>query len=96
MTLLSILATIFGLGEGFSNIPQAYKIFKRQSAKDLSILTYSFQTTSIIIWLLYGIEIKSSPIIISNTFATLTILFVLYGWFLYGKEDKLKKKKNEN
>ncbi len=93
MTVLSILATIFGLGEGLFNIPQANKIFKRKSAKDISIVTYSFQIVSVIIWLFYGLEIKSNPIIISNTLAALTLLFIIYGWMLYGKENKLKVKK---
>lgn len=87
MTILSILATLFGVGEGFFNIPQAYRIFKRKSAKDLSIFTLFFQFISIIVWLLYGIEIIDFPIIISNIFASITILFVLIGWFLYGLEN---------
>jgi len=86
MTVLSILAIIFGLGEGLFNIPQAYRIFKRKSAKDLSIFTYGFQIISVIVWLFYGIEIFSWPIIISNIFATLTIAVVIFGWSLYGRE----------
>ena len=91
MTLLSILATMFGLGEGLFNIPQAIRIFKRKSAKDLSIFTYGFQIISVIIWLLYGLEIKNMPIILSNTFATFTLLIIIFGWFLYGR-DKIKKR----
>jgi MtN3 and saliva related transmembrane protein len=93
MTFLSILATIFGLGEGIFNIPQVYRIFKRKSAKDLSIFTYEFQIISVVVWLLYGIEIKDKPIIISNTFATLTIAIVIIGWFIYGREKKHVKKR---
>ncbi|MFH1500807.1 MAG: SemiSWEET family transporter [archaeon] len=91
MSLLSVLATVFGLGEGLFNIPQAYRIFKRKSAKDLSIFTYGFQIISVIVWLLYGIEIRDSPIIISNIFATITIAIVLVGWFIYGREIKVKR-----
>jgi len=42
MTALSILATVFGTLSGIANLPQAYKIFKRKSAKDISIITYLF------------------------------------------------------
>ena len=85
MSVLSILATIFGLGEGLFNIPQAYKIFKRRSAKDISFLTISFQFVSVLVWLFYGLEILDFPIIISNTFASITIILVLIGWFRYGR-----------
>ena len=88
MTILSVLAIIFGLGEGLFNIPQARRIFKRKSAKDLSILTYGFQMVSVFIWLLYGLEIKDMPIIISNSFAAFTLVFVIFGWFRYGRDKK--------
>ena len=88
MTILSILAIMFGLGEGIFNIPQARRIFKRKSAKDLSIFTYGFQIISVIIWLFYGLEIEDFPIIISNTFAIFTLSIIIIGWFLYGKEKK--------
>ncbi len=94
MSLLSLLATIFGLGEGALNLPQAYRIFKRKSAKDLSIYTFSFQIISVLVWLLYGIEIYNLPIIISNIFATFTISLIILGWFLYGRElDKKESKR---
>ncbi|PIO08774.1 hypothetical protein COU59_00350, partial [Candidatus Pacearchaeota archaeon CG10_big_fil_rev_8_21_14_0_10_34_12] len=64
------------------NLPQAYRIFKRKSAKDLSIVTYSFQIISVIVWLVYGFEILNWPIIISNTFATISLSIVIFGWFV--------------
>lgn len=88
MTFLAILATIFGLGEGLFNLPQASRIFKRKSAKDLSIITFSFQLISVIVWFFYGIEIYNLPIIISNVFATITLSLVIFGWFLYGRKTK--------
>lgn len=94
MTILSVLVTIFGIIGGVANVPQAYKIFKRKSAKDISILTYSILQISVIIWLLYGIEIKNIPIIITNTFSTVTVGIVIIGWFMYGKDYKNKKNLN--
>jgi len=49
MTILSILATIFRTLSGLANFPQALKIFKRKSAGDISILTYSILLTGAII-----------------------------------------------
>ena len=88
MTLLSILATISGSMMALAAFPQIYKIFKRKSAKDISALSYSFFTIGGIIWLLYGIELNSSAIILSNSLSTATSVAVLTGWFLYGRNSK--------
>ena len=93
MNLLAILATIFGTIGGFANIPQAYKIFKRKSAKDISIITYTLVLLGTITWLLYGIQLKDFPLIFSNSFGLIFVLLVVIGWFMYGGEKKEKKKK---
>jgi len=85
MTILSILATIFGTLSGLANFPQALKIFKRKSAKDISILTYSIFFIGAIIWILYGIELKNFAVIIANIFGVINIGLVILGWFFYGR-----------
>lgn len=86
MTLLSILATVFGALGGIANFPQAYRIFKRKSAKDISITTYSFLFLGTIVWILYGIELGNIPVIITNVLGAINIGLVIIGWFLYGRE----------
>jgi len=85
MTILSFLATIFGSLMALSNLPQAYKIFKRKSARDISIITGFILFIGAIIWVLYGIEIKNPPIIIANSIGVFGITLVIIGWFLYGR-----------
>ncbi|MDD5650498.1 MAG: SemiSWEET family transporter [Candidatus Nanoarchaeia archaeon] len=85
MTILSILATISGGAMALAALPQIYKIYKRKSAKDISAISYSCFTIGGIIWLLYGIELGSSAVIISNTLSAVTSISVLLGWFLYGR-----------
>lgn len=85
MTILSILATIFGAIGGLSNIPQAIKIFKRKSAKDISILTYALGFATVSVWILYGIEIQNMPVILGNVLGFFPICFVIIGWFMYGR-----------
>ena len=85
MTLLSFLATVFGSAMALANFPQAYRIFKRKSAGDISILTYTILFVGAIVWVLYGIEIQSSPLIISNTLGTLGVSLTIMGWYRYGR-----------
>lgn len=67
---------------GLAYFPQAYKIFKRKSAKDISLLTYTFFGFGIIIWLIYGISISNYPIIISNVVALLGAISVIFAYFI--------------
>jgi MtN3 and saliva related transmembrane protein len=66
MDLLITLTIIFGVAMSFGYFAQTYRIVKRKSAKDVSIWTYLLFSFGIIVWLIYGISINSSPIIISN------------------------------
>jgi len=74
MTTLSVLATIFGSLMAIANFPQAFKIFKRKSAKDISIITYIILFIGAIIWILYGIEIASFPLWISNSIGAFGVM----------------------
>jgi MtN3 and saliva related transmembrane protein len=85
MSLLSTLATVFGIISGVANFPQAIKIFRRKSAKDISIITYLSLLAGAIIWILYGLELGNLPLIITNCFGAINIGLVVLGWFLYGR-----------
>ena len=85
MTILATLAIIFGVVNGFANFPQIYKIFKRKSAKDISITTYLILTIGSIVWILYGIEIMNIPILIMDGLALFEFILILIGCLLYGK-----------
>ncbi|MBR9692021.1 hypothetical protein GOV06_04485 [Candidatus Woesearchaeota archaeon] len=86
MTILSILATIFGVVNGLANFPQIYKIFKRKSAYDISVVTYIALTIGSFIWILYGIEIMNFPILIMNGLAFIEFIIILIGCYFYGRK----------
>ena len=83
MSILATLAAIFGTAMAFSNFPQAYKIFKRKSAKDISKLTYGLLTVGSLVWLLYGMELGNVPIMVSYSVGSLSCIVVLSQCFLY-------------
>ncbi len=85
MTLLATLATIFGVINGFANLPQIYKIFKTKSAKDIAITTYLILTVGSVVWILYGIEIMNIPILTMNGLALFEFIIILIGCYLYGR-----------
>ncbi len=83
--VLETLATITVVVGSFAMIPQAYRIFKIKSAKDISLWTYLYMLVAGVIWVLYGLNIQSLPIWITNLMGNLSMIGVVVGWVLYGR-----------
>ena len=58
--------------------PQAYRIWKRKSAKEVSLTMYLIMLTGLILWLIYGILIDSFSIKLSNTVSILLVAMIIY------------------
>ena len=59
-------------------IPQALKVWKTKSTKDISLLMFLIFTTGVISWLFYGILISDFPIIVANSITLLLSIFILF------------------
>lgn len=92
MTFLSVLVTIIGTIGVFAILPQVIKIFRRKSAKDISILAYALFIIVNFVWFLYSIEIKSFPLGFTSIIAIIFQIVIVIGWLKYGREDKKKRK----
>ncbi|MCK4948411.1 MAG: SemiSWEET transporter [Candidatus Aureabacteria bacterium] len=73
---------IIGLCAGslcvISFLPQVIKIFRTKNTRDLSLITFSLFSLGVFLWLIYGILIKSLPVILTNAaMAVLTLLIVV-------------------
>ena len=78
--LLGFIAA--GLGV-ISFLPQLIKIWRFRSVKDISTGMYVIYTFSVILWLIYGIIIKSEPLILAEILTLIlvsTILIMKYLW----------------
>lgn len=71
--LIILLGILMSLG----HFPQALKILKNKSAKDISLVTYSIFTFGSYGWLVYGFVIKELPIIISFIIGSIGSTLVL-------------------
>lgn len=86
MTILAFLASISGVILGFSAFPQAIKIYKRKSVKDIAPLTYVVGEFGSIIWFLYGFELQNFSIILANIFGLATTSLILVQYYHYRKK----------
>jgi MtN3 and saliva related transmembrane protein len=63
---------------------QAYKIFVSKSARDVSLLGFTFGFISVASWLVYGLIKRDQPLIIANSVAVVGAMAVLVGIGIYG------------
>ena len=58
-------------------LPQAFKIWKTQSADGLSLTMYLVMGTGTLCWLVYGVLIQSPSIIVANSVSISIIIFII-------------------
>ncbi len=83
--ILATLATIFGTILSLAYFPQAYKIYKRKSSADISLLMYLIIIPALVVWLLYGLSINNVALIIANVVGIIGASTVLVAYFIYKK-----------
>jgi MtN3 and saliva related transmembrane protein len=70
------IGSLAGLCTTLSLVPQLHSIWKRKSARDISIAMFLVFGLGVLLWLTYGIEIRSAPVIIANS-ATLALVIAI-------------------
>lgn len=76
--------------------PQAYKIYKTNQTKDLSLLLFLLMTTGVFVWLIYGILLSSLPMIIANAITLMLSGYILFVKITNLKEEKENHRRNNN
>ena len=67
MQIADVVGIVAALFTTASFLPQAIRIFKTKSTKDLSIMMYIMFVAGIFLWMVYGILLKSLPLILANS-----------------------------
>lgn len=75
---MELWMSIVGISMSLGGIPQAYRIIKRRSSKDISITLWIILIHGMAWWLYYGITIHSISLIITNSFCLSLDLFILF------------------
>jgi len=72
----------------FSFIPQIIKVIKTKSAKDVSLLTILQLSLGVSLWIIYGINLRNTIIIIANSVTLTTLIILLFLYFNYGRQKQ--------
>ena len=78
MEYVTLIGFIAGFLTVISSLPQIIKILKLKETRDISIYWAITLTLGATLWLIYGIILKESPIIIANFFTSSFMLIILF------------------
>lgn len=88
MQTLDIIGSIAAVITTLSYLPQIWQIWKTKSAADISYGMYGFLFAGISLWLIYGILIDATHMIVANTICLAFIILIL-GLKLKLKDNRL-------
>jgi MtN3 and saliva related transmembrane protein len=63
ISTIGMLAAILTTG---AYIPQAYKTIKTRQTRDLSMVTFTMLFAGTILWFIYGMYIRDTPLMLAN------------------------------
>ena len=75
--IINLVGFFAAFGTTIAFLPQAIKVYKSKSTKDISLLMFFIFTTGVFSWLFYGILISDLPIIFANSVTLLLSIFIL-------------------
>lgn len=75
-----------GLITTISFVPQLVRIYRTKSGGDISAWMMLLFGTGISLWLVYGVIIKSPPIIAANAITLVLVLVILVLKFYYARK----------
>lgn len=77
VTPVETLGYVAACGTTFAFLPQALRVWRERSAGDLSLAMYAIMLTGILLWIVYGVLIRSAPLVAANivSFALAGVVF---------------------
>jgi MtN3 and saliva related transmembrane protein len=75
------LGMVAGTLSSITFLPQVIKTWQSKSTKDISLWMFLIVTASVVLWLVYGLLLKSTPIIYTNSMVLLMSLVRARGVF---------------
>jgi len=88
------MTELIGLLAGFcttlSLVPQLRRIWRAKSAHDLSLAMFFVFGIGVVLWLLYGIGIRSLAVITTNC-VSLVLVVVIYSLAVHYEREAVKK-----
>jgi MtN3 and saliva related transmembrane protein len=83
MSTIELLGLAAGTITSITFLPQVIRIWQTKSAKDLSLMMLLLLIMGVLMWLTYGIMVKDTAIIYTNSMVLIMSLIMLYFKFRF-------------
>lgn len=80
-----IIGTAAAIFTTFGFVPQIVKMYRTKSAKDVSTITFVQFSIGVILWILYGVNIRDLIITVSNSITLVTLVVAIILCYYYKK-----------
>jgi MtN3 and saliva related transmembrane protein len=77
MSPTEILGFLAAVCTTASFVPQVWHILKTRDTRAISLMMYLLFTVGVVLWLVYGIMIGSTPVIVANSITLVLALVIL-------------------
>ncbi|HET6685661.1 MAG TPA: SemiSWEET family transporter [Jiangellaceae bacterium] len=84
---LAVLAATYGVLMGVSPVLQIRRMIVRRSSSDVSVGYFGILTGGFVLWLLYGVAIGNTPLIVTNIVAVTVGFATIAVARLYRRRD---------
>lgn len=74
---IPILGYVAALLTTISFLPQAIKTIREKNTEGISLVMYSLFTGGVLMWLVYGLFVKDTPIIVANSITLMLAVTIL-------------------
>ena len=85
MQLAESLGLVGGALVTCSMIPQLIRVFQLRSAREISILFTTLLLLGMVCWLVYGVYLSLTPVILWNATGVVLVTVLLYAKLKYGR-----------
>lgn len=76
MTAVEIVGYSASLLSILNQFPQAIKVYKTKDTHSISLLMYCIVVVCISLWLVYGIMLIDTPLILANAISLIPIIYI--------------------
>jgi len=74
---VNLIGSVAAVCTTISFLPQLIRVYRLKSAREISLTMFLVYSLGIFLWLLYGVFIRSFPVIMSNAFTLALSLAIL-------------------
>jgi MtN3 and saliva related transmembrane protein len=74
---INLIGSVAACCTTISFVPQLIRVWKRKSARDISLIMFSVFSAGVFLWMVYGLLIHSVPVLLANAVTLALSLAIL-------------------